>query len=187
MADTHAGRDDSKAFERLLRPIQQGVSFAVAAVLPLQVGGIRVLTAKPIDLHRVIDYQIDWDEGIDALGVTTGRAIALRKAARSTTAGTPVKSCISTRVGMNAMEASVPFGHWASATTSASVTSRPPTLRAIFSERIWTVCERPTSVRRLGGQFREAHVGGRTGIGRQSRSDAEWIVCHGLPPCEMVA
>lgn len=82
------------------------------------------------------------------------RATALLRAARSTTAGTPVKSCINTRAGMNAMEAAVPFGHRASATTSASDTSRPPALRAMFSRRILMVCgSRATSAPVFAANF----------------------------------
>ena len=47
--------------------------------------------------------------GLTLAGSPPARATAQRTAARSTTAGTPVKSCISTRDGMNAIAGS-PFG-----------------------------------------------------------------------------
>ena len=52
--------------------------------------------------------------------------IALRMAARSTTAGTPVKSCISTRAGRNAISCSRVFllAHFENATMSAFLTVR---------------------------------------------------------------
>jgi len=70
MADPHPGRHHSEALECLLRPVEQRVAFAVATVLPLQIGGIRVGTAKTIDLDRVIDDQVYRDEGIDPLGIS---------------------------------------------------------------------------------------------------------------------
>ena len=63
--------------------------------------------------------------------------IALRIAARSTTAGTPVKSCISTRAGRNAISCSSDFlrSHLDTATMSAFLTERPSSLRRRFSSR----------------------------------------------------
>ena len=69
MADPHARRHDAKALECLLSPVEQRVAFAVATVLPLQIRGIGIGAAKAIDLHRVIDDQIDRDEGIDSLRI----------------------------------------------------------------------------------------------------------------------
>ena len=69
MADSHAGGYDAKALECLLRPVEQRVALAVTAVFPLQIRGVSVDAAEPIDLDRVIDDQIDRDEGIDALGI----------------------------------------------------------------------------------------------------------------------
>ena len=76
--------------------------------------------------------------GFTRAGRAPARATALRIAARSTTAGTPVKSCISTRPGMNAI-ASAGAGHAASAATSASATSRLPARRRRSSSRILRV------------------------------------------------
>src|SRR5918996_1635249 len=78
--------------------------------------------------------------GLTRAGSPLARAIAERIAARSTTAGTPVKSCIKTRDGMNATDASgAGAGHPARAETSWSRTSRVPALRRRFSRRIRTV------------------------------------------------
>ena len=57
------------------------------------------------------EWSITRSTGIDgsiAIGSAPARSAALRIAARSTTAGTPVKSCISTRPGMNAMSPAGP-------------------------------------------------------------------------------
>ena len=61
--------------------------------------------------------------------------MALRIAARSTTAGTPVKSCISTRAGRKAISCSSWrfFSHLLKATMSSLVTLRPSSLRSRFS------------------------------------------------------
>ena len=62
-------------------------------------------------------------------------AIASRIAARSTMHGTPVKSCSSTRAGVNWISAdgSAAGSQPASARTCAAVTSRPSSLRSRFS------------------------------------------------------
>ncbi len=63
--------------------------------------------------------------------------IASRIAARSTTAGTPVKSCNKTRAGRKAISlllVEVPF-HLAAALTSSSETVRPSSYRNKFSRR----------------------------------------------------
>jgi hypothetical protein len=61
-------------------------------------------------------------------------------AARSTTAGTPVKSCISTRLGVKAISVSgSAFGFQrASASMSSRVTDRPFSVRSRFSRRIFS-------------------------------------------------
>ncbi len=62
--------------------------------------------------------------------------MASRMAARSTTAGTPVKSCISTRAGRNAISwlDDLVFIHSATALMSSLVTVRPSSLRSRFSK-----------------------------------------------------
>src|SRR3990172_4022290 len=85
--------------------------------------------------------------GFTLAGSPPARAIAERIAARSTIAGTPVRSCIRTRVGMKARFASgAGAGQAARARTSFSETSREPARRMRFSSRILTVWGRlPTS------------------------------------------
>ena len=84
--------------------------------------------------------------GLTRSGSPPARAIADRIAARSTTAGTPVKSCIRTRAGMKAtLVRGAGAGQSARARTSASLTSRVPARRRRSSSRIFTVCgNRPT-------------------------------------------
>ena len=67
-------------------------------------------------------------------------AIASRIAARSTTAGTPVKSCISTRLGVKAISSlgSALAFQRASVSTSPAVTDSPSSVRSRFSSRIFS-------------------------------------------------
>ena len=80
--------------------------------------------------------------GSTRAGSRPARAIAARMAARSTTAGTPVKSCSSTRAGKNGTRLPAPgaSGQCASASTSSSRTCSPPALRSSPSSRMRTVC-----------------------------------------------
>jgi hypothetical protein len=64
--------------------------------------------------------------------------IASRIAARSTIAGTPVKSCISTRLGVNEIS-SLGAALWsqrATFSTSSAFTFSPSSVRSRFSSRI---------------------------------------------------
>ena len=67
-------------------------------------------------------------------------AIASRIAARSTTAGTPVKSCMTTRAGVKAisLEGAAVGSHEASASMSAASTDPLPSVRSRFSSRIFS-------------------------------------------------
>ena len=66
--------------------------------------------------------------------------MASRIAARSTIAGTPVKSCITTRAGVKAisLEGSSLAFQVASASTSLAVMVSPSSLRSRFSSRIFS-------------------------------------------------
>ena len=66
--------------------------------------------------------------------------MASRIAARSTTAGTPVKSCSSTRAGVKAISfsMSVAWSQLASAWMSPGLTEAPSSWRSRFSSRIFS-------------------------------------------------
>ena len=64
VADPRPRRHDAHALERLLRPSQQRVALAVAAVLPLDVRLVGLRRAEQVDLDRVIDHEIDVDERV---------------------------------------------------------------------------------------------------------------------------
>ena len=93
--------------ERRLRPAQQLVALAVALVLAGDVEGERRRRPELVDLDRVVDDEVSRDERIDLgrVAAEVGHRVAHR--ARSTIAGTPVKSWSSTRDGMNGTSASV--------------------------------------------------------------------------------
>ena len=67
--DAHPRRHHAEAVERLLGPAEQGVALVVALVLALDVASIGVGTAVGVDLHRVVDDQVDRDQRVDAAGV----------------------------------------------------------------------------------------------------------------------
>ena len=75
--------------------------------------------------------------GLIADGSPPRSSIASRIAARSTTAGTPVKSCISTRAGWNGIstEGSAFASQAAIASTSSELTLVPSSSRKAFSSR----------------------------------------------------
>ena len=65
MADPGRRRDDAEVVERLLAPAQERVALAVALVVAVGVDVEGARVAERVDLHRVVDDQIDRDEGID--------------------------------------------------------------------------------------------------------------------------
>ena len=71
VADPHARWHHAETFERLLRPVEQGVTLAIPAIFPAQVGGIRVGAAVTIDLDRMVDDKVHGNERIHAPGIGT--------------------------------------------------------------------------------------------------------------------
>jgi hypothetical protein len=71
--------------------------------------------------------------------------MASRMAARSTTAGTPVRSCMSTRAGLNWISVAgwAAASHDASAVTCSGVTFRPSSARSRFSSSTLSENGRP--------------------------------------------
>ena len=92
--------------------------------------------AESVDHRRV---RVGADERVGIRDASLPKApIASRMAARSTTHGTPVKSCRSTRLGVNAIsrEGSALASHLASAAMSSALTTRPSSVRSKFSSRM---------------------------------------------------
>jgi hypothetical protein len=78
VADAGAGRHDAEPLERLLRPPKEGVPLAVPPILELDVALVRLGRAEEVDLHGVVDHEVDRDRGLDRHRVGAG---ALRGAA----------------------------------------------------------------------------------------------------------
>ena len=91
--DPPARRDDAEVVERVLAPLQELVAFDVPAELQLGVVQQRERVGVLVDLHAVVDHEVDGDEGVDLLRVP---AVPLHRVAHRgqvhTTHGTPVKS-----------------------------------------------------------------------------------------------
>ena len=69
MDDPGVRRHDLEAVERLLAPAQERVALGVALELPLGVEPERVARPEAVDLHRMVDHELDRDLRIDAAGV----------------------------------------------------------------------------------------------------------------------
>src|SRR5438477_5041311 len=65
MDDPDSGRNESESFESLLAPFQELVALAIAFEFHFHVQAQRFCRAGEIDLHRVIDHEIDWHERFD--------------------------------------------------------------------------------------------------------------------------
>ena len=63
--DAGARRDDAEVGERLLRPAEERVALAVALVLAVDVDQERGIGAELVDLHAVVDDEVDRDERVD--------------------------------------------------------------------------------------------------------------------------
>src|SRR2546422_6589049 len=103
MHDAGIGRHDAESLERSLRPPQQRIPLAVALELEVGIHLKRGGCAELVHDHGVIDHELGGEQRVDLFGLPPIPCIASRMAARSTTAGTPVKSCMRTRAGMNAI------------------------------------------------------------------------------------
>jgi hypothetical protein len=80
-----------------LCPAQELVALAVALVLAGHVEREGAGRAEHVDLDRVVDDEVRRDQRIHARGIAAEVGHASRIAARSTIAGTPVKSWSRTR------------------------------------------------------------------------------------------
>ena len=67
--DAGARRHDAEVVERLLAPAEELVPLAVAGELHVDVEVERVGRVEVVDLHRVVDHQIDRHERIDLLRI----------------------------------------------------------------------------------------------------------------------
>jgi len=138
MNDPGIRGNDLEVFEAVLTPPQEGVSLSIAAKFEIGVDLNGLWRSELVHLNRMIDDQLDRLQRVDPRGIAPIRAIASRMAARSTTAGTPVKSCRSTRLGVKAISVSgsARASHRASERMSSARTARPSSVRRRFSRRM---------------------------------------------------
>ncbi len=101
MADAGAGRHDAEIVERVLAPAQETIALAVAFEF-------EVLVLRGASGVAKTSIWTEWSitrstgtSGFTFAGSPPSRMMPSRIAARSTTAGTPVKSCIRMRAGLN--------------------------------------------------------------------------------------
>ena len=119
-------------------------------------------TARRLGDHRVVDHELDRDERIDAAGLPPRDLIASRMAARSTIAGTPVRSCMRTRSGLKPI-------------SPAGAARRPPAAPATASTSdAWTLT-RP----RVGAGSPRAPSGRKAVVStskRPERASSRWML-----------
>jgi hypothetical protein len=122
VADAGAGRHDAEVLERALAPLQEVVALAVALVFELDV---RAKAFGVPNSSTMTEWSMTRSTGTSGLifcGIAAERPASMpsRMAARSTTAGTPVKSCISTRAGRKAISYAL-HAHQDAGTTISAV------------------------------------------------------------------
>src|SRR5882724_12489430 len=71
MHDADSRRNELESLESLLTPLEKLVTLAIALELHVQIEFQRSRRAEEIDLHRVIDNQIDRHERLDDLRVAS--------------------------------------------------------------------------------------------------------------------
>ena len=69
MNDTVAGRDDSQVVESLFTPLKESESFSVTLELKFFVAFLSIGSAREVDLHGVIDDEVNLAEWVDLAGV----------------------------------------------------------------------------------------------------------------------
>ena len=68
--DAYPRGDDLESVKRLHTPLHEFVAFGIALEFDLHIEIERVFRAVVVDLHRVIDDEIDRDQRLDQLGVS---------------------------------------------------------------------------------------------------------------------
>ncbi len=140
--DAGVRRHDAEILERPLPPTKEGVALAVPLELELGVPEDRPARPVLVDLDGVVDDELDREERIDPLrDRRRGRRIASRIAARSTIAGTPVKSCRRMREGRKEISSlgSAPGSHRRIACASSAAPARSTfsrSTRRVYGRRV---------------------------------------------------
>ena len=69
MADAGARRHQPEIFERIRAPAQKAIPLAIALELAFDIGGKGLRTTELVDLHRMVDDQIDRRQRVDLVRV----------------------------------------------------------------------------------------------------------------------
>ena len=96
-----SGGTTRKFLKRVLAPPQKRIALAIAREFELGVQLKRVGAAEVIDLHGVIDDELDRLQRIDAIGIAAKPNHAVAHRGEIDHARDTVKSCSSTRAGAN--------------------------------------------------------------------------------------
>ena len=99
--DARARRNHAEVPQRLLAPTQELVPLAVPLELHRDVLRQGVGRAEAVNLHRVVDHQVDRHQRVDPLGIAAEPLHRAPHRRQIDTAGTPVKSWRMTRAGLN--------------------------------------------------------------------------------------
>ncbi len=97
MDDADAGWHHAESLERLLAPLEELVTLAVALEFEIEIELQGLGGAEEIHLHGVVDHEVHGDERLDHLRIAAEPGDGGAHGARSTSKGTPVKSCNTTR------------------------------------------------------------------------------------------
>ena len=136
--DAGVGRDDGEVAEAGLSPAEEGVALFVALEFEQRVHVEGAGGAEFVDLHGVVDDEFDGLQRIDERGIAAELLHGVAHGGEIDDAGTPVKSCRRTRLGVKAISLSgLEFlFQAASARISSLVTLRPSSVRSRFSSRM---------------------------------------------------
>src|SRR5437016_5839554 len=101
MHDADSRRNELESLESLLPPLEKLVTLAITLELHVQIEFQRARRTEEIDLHRVINNQIDRHERFDDLRVASESLHSAAHRCEVEISGTPVKSCKTMRATRN--------------------------------------------------------------------------------------
>lgn len=137
MADSHSRGDHPKIGEGFLCPLQKRISLLVPLVFLFDVSIIGIGRAKKSTWTEWSMTRSTGTKGLIVFGSLPFRANSARNDAMSTTAGTPVKSCINTRAGLKGISLLEGLDPQCKRVSIFSwVTENPSWFRRAFSNRI---------------------------------------------------
>ena len=181
MADAGARRHGLEIVEALRAPLEEVVALDVALVFELDVLLERLGVPNSSTITEWSMTRWTGTSGLIFAVSPPSLAIASRIAARSTTQGTPVKSCISTRAGRYWISRSElrSFCQSASAWMSSTVTVLPSSKRSRFSSSTFIENGRRDDVAELLGRLVERVIGVGLAADVERGAGAERVLADG--------